>query len=130
MKKRKRNTGKCLGIITLDIFNLDVAVFERDEDRVVALRAQGCDSEAGNPASLSSAHMEFTGEGQIRLSMVIKPGVSGAIWAHECVHIADFVMDHLGIGMGVDCTEVRAYMVGHLFEHLERMIGGRKGKAA
>lgn len=126
MAKKKHHTsigGNCLGVIRLDIFNLDVAVFERDEDRVAVLRAQGCEACAGNPAALSSAHQNFTEGGQIRLSMVIKPGVSKAIWAHECVHIADFVMDYLGMPMDVDNTEVRAYMVGHLFAGLEGMIG-------
>ena len=120
MGKRKR--GKCLGLIHLEIFNLDVAVFGRDADRVKVLRGEGCSPDSADPAAIASAHLDFTQSGSPRLSMVIKPEATRATWAHECVHIADFVMNLVGIPMGVENTEVRAYMVGHLFGQLERIV--------
>jgi hypothetical protein len=54
--------------------------------------------------------------------MVIKPKATKATWAHECVHIADFVMNRLGIPMGVRNTEIRAYLVARLFAGLEEMM--------
>jgi hypothetical protein len=54
--------------------------------------------------------------------MVIKPVATKATWAHECVHIADFVMNRLGVPMGVRNTEIRAYLVAHLFAGLEELM--------
>lgn len=111
-----------IGTIPIDIFNLDVAVFAAEQDRLAALKDEGCANLAEhNEAALSSAHMDFTEAGGIRLSMVIKPTATKATWAHECVHIADFVMDYLSLPPGVENTEIRAYLVGHLFSRLEEM---------
>lgn len=111
-----------IGTIPIDIFNLDVAVFAAEQDRLAALRDEGCvDLTEHKEAALSSAHMDFTEAGSIRLSMVIKPVATKATWAHECVHIADYVMDYLSLPPGVENTEIRAYLVGHLFSRLEEM---------
>lgn len=111
-----------IGVIDLAVFNLNVAVFGSNEDRVAALRDEGCDVSGHDVACLASAHMDVVGDGSIRLSLVIKPVATKATWAHECVHIADFVMDRLGIPMGVENTEVRGYLVGHLFASLDEMM--------
>ncbi len=111
-----------IGVIDLAVFNLDVAVFASDEDRVAALRDEGCDVSEHDIAALASSHMDVAGDGSPRLSMVIKPVATTATWAHECVHIADFVMDRLGVPMGVENTEIRGYLVGHLFASLEEML--------
>jgi hypothetical protein len=111
-----------IGIIPLDVFCLDVAVFASEEDRLAALRDQGCsDLTEHSVSALASAHMDFTDEGSIRLSMVIKPVATRATWAHECVHVADFVMHHLKLPSGVKNTEIRAYLVGRIFAGLEEM---------
>ncbi len=117
------------GVIHLDIFNLDVAIFDNEDDRIAALTDQGCnDLSRHTEAAIASAHIDATEDGGPRLSMVIKPHATKATWAHECVHITDFVMDHLSLPMGVENTEIRAYMVGHLFGGLQRIFQKRKGK--
>ena len=106
--------------IPIDVYSLGVAVFRNEKRRAAVLRDQGCDDIAdGNPAALASAYRDYANDGTVRLSMVLKRGTTRATWAHECVHIADFVMDHVGIPLGIDNTEVRAYLVGHLFAHLD-----------
>ncbi len=112
-----------IGSIPLDIFNIDVAVFATESDRLEVLGNEGCESLTRHAdAALSSAHMDVTANGAARFSMVIKPEATKATWAHECVHIADFVMDHLSLPTGVENTEVRAYLVGHLFANLDEMM--------
>lgn len=113
-----------VGFIRLDIFNLDVAVFRTEKARIKTLKAQGCDDlDRHTDAALASAHLDTTRNGGVRLSMVIKPEATMATWAHECVHISDFVMHHLGLPPGVKNTEIRAYMVGHLFSGLQDILG-------
>ena len=111
-----------IGIIPLDVFCLNVAVFADDESRCAALREEGCDVSGHDQDCLASAHIDTAGDGSTRLSMVIKPVTTKATWAHECVHIADFVMNRLGVPMGVRNTEIRAYLVAHLFAGLEEMM--------
>ena len=110
-----------IGTIPLDIFNLEVGVFASDEDRVRVLVEEGCDVEPHDPAALSSAHLDHMKDGYPRLSLVIKPEATKAPWAHECVHIADFAMLVLGIP-AQNTTEIRAYLVGHLFAGLEEIL--------
>ena len=118
-----------IGSIMLDIFNLEVAIFRSEADRIECLRGEGCDNlSEHNPASISSAHLDMTRDGAPRLSMVIKPKATRATWVHECVHIADFVIDLLNLPTGVENTEIRAYMVGHLFAGLSEIIGSRRGR--
>ena len=112
-----------IGVIHLDIFNLDVAVFRTEKARIKELEKQGCVTIAHTPAAIASAHLDLTGDGAPRFSMVIKKHATKATWAHECTHIADMVMQTLGIPTGHKNTEVRAYLVGHLFAHLEGMLG-------
>ena len=111
-----------IGIIPLDVFCLNVAVFADDESRCAALREEGCDVSEHDEDCLASAHIDTAGDGSTRLSMVVKPVAAKATWAHECVHIADFVMNRLGIPMGVRNTEIRAYLVGHVFAGLEEIM--------
>jgi len=111
-----------IGIIPLDVFNLDVAVFADDAARCAVMREEGCDVSEHDPAALASSHMDAAGDGSPRLSMVIKPVATRATWAHECVHVADFVMNLLCIPMGVRNTEIRACLVAHLFAGLEEMM--------
>lgn len=120
--------NRMLGIISLDIFNLDVAIFDNEDDLIATLMDQGCnDLTKHTDAALASAHRNVTSAGDVRLAMVIKPRATKATWAHECVHMADFVMDYLSLPMGVENTEIRAYMVGHIFSGLQRIF--KEGKA-
>lgn len=109
-------------VIHLDIFHLEVGVFTSDKDRRKFLRGQGIEAEKHSNAAFASAHMDVDPNGRAFFSMVIKPEATKATWAHECVHIADFVMDRLGIPTDVSNTEVRAYIVGRLFAGLQEVL--------
>lgn len=104
-----------IGTINLDLFNVQVCVFKNDKSRVKFLRSKGVDATPHNAACLSSSHFEAGPDGAPWFSMVIKKKANLSTLAHECVHIADYVMDVFGIPCTAENTEVRAYLVGHLF---------------
>lgn len=114
--------SKPLGVIHLDVYHLQVAVFTTDKARIKNMRKNGVSNPLqSDNACFASAHLDTGDDGRSWFSMIIKPEATKATWAHECVHIADFVMDRLGIPSGAENTEVRAYMVGHLFASLEAL---------
>ena len=100
-------------------------MFDSEKSRLKRLRKEGCaDLEKYDSAALASAHLDLTKKGEPRLSMVIKPHATKATWAHECSHVADFVCDVMGLPISIEATEVRAYIVGHLFAGLEEIADG------
>ena len=113
-------------IITVDVYNMDVAVFTNDEDRVRVLREEGCPAAPWDPNAIASAHIDETESGSPRLSLVIKPEATRATWAHECSHMADFFCDILNIPISIEATEVRAYLVGHFMAGLEDHLGASR----
>lgn len=107
-----------IGAITIDVFHTEVGVFSTDEDRRAFLKEQGCDAEEHDQACFASAHVDVDNQGRRWFSMVIKKNATIATKAHECVHIADWLMETLGIPTGAENTEVRGYLVGHLMNGL------------
>lgn len=106
-------------VINVDVFNVQVGVFRTDKQRCDTMRSIGMEPAAVPSAAFSTAHVDVDDDGQAWFGMVIKEGASFATWAHECVHIADWIMDHVGVPTDAANTEVRAYLVGHLFAGLE-----------
>jgi len=112
-----------IGVVRLDVFNLDIAVFDNDAERVEVALLEGCvDAEPQNSAAISSAHRDVTSSGEMRMSVVLKPRATYATWAHEAVHLADFVMDGMGMPTDVTNTELRAYLVGHIVACLHEIM--------
>lgn len=112
-----------MDLIQVDVFNLDVAVFDSQRSRFKELTAQGCDFDEYHDSNLASSHKDFTKDGELRFNFVIKPHASKAVWAHECCHMADFICDTLGIPISEKNGEVRAYLVQHLYQGLEDILG-------
>ena len=42
---------------------------------------------------------------------------------HECVHMAQYILDNKGIGTGIDNTETLAYLVDYLFSEVVKVLG-------
>lgn len=114
-----------IGVIHLDVFHTQVGVFKRDKDRIKFLRKRGLtEILEGGESCFASAHKDIGPSGQAWFSMVIKPEANTSSHAHECVHIADFLMDHMGVPTDVTNTEIRAYLVGKLFGDLQDLMEG------
>ena len=107
--------------IYLDVFHVEVGVFRKDSARMAFLKSRGVDV-VPTGSCFGSAHMDKDAEGTPFFSMVLSKKATKATWAHECVHIADFLMGRLGIPTGARNTEVRAYIVGCLFDGLENLF--------
>lgn len=110
-----------IGEIKIDLFRMSVTVFESDAERCEFLKSNGVEPEATGYC-LASAHRDYNAEGRPFFSMVIKPGAGMSGWAHECAHIADFVMDQIGIPMGMENYEIRGYLVQRIFSGLQDMM--------
>lgn len=107
-----------IGAICVDVFNIEVGIFASDDDRRAFLKEQGCEAEEHTQSCFASAHVDIDDQGRRWFSMVIKPDATTATKAHECVHIADWIMETLGIPTGSENTEVRGYLVAHLLAGL------------
>lgn len=115
-------TAIAFGTISVDVFNIEVGVFDSDAERVRALANVGVQAEPADVAAWSTAHKDVGPDGRAWFAMVIKPEATRATWAHECVHLSDWIMDHIGVPTDAANTEIRAYLVGHLFAGLEAML--------
>lgn len=119
-------TAVAIGTISVDVFNIEVGVFHDDAERVRALADVGVQAEPAGGAAWATAHKDVGPDGHAWFAMVIKPEATRATWAHECVHLSDWIMDHIGAPTDASNTEVRAYLVGHLFAGLEAMLEGER----
>ena len=108
-------------MIPVDIFNIDVGVYDSFEARVEHLReTQSVEDPVSAPhESLAASYMDEAGDGSMRYTMVLTPRATRGTWVHECVHMADFIMHSVGIPTGYKNTEVRAYLTAHLFSCIE-----------
>lgn len=111
------------GVIHVDVYSVDVTVFTSEQDRVSRLAELGIDVEYYHEAeaAFAHAHLDRSAAGEPRFTMVIKPDATIPTWAHECSHMADFILDTLGIPLTIENTEVRAYLVGYLMDSLLTM---------
>ena len=114
-----------IGCVHVDVYHLHVGVFDSEKSRIKFLRKKGVkDLMRVSESAFASAHMDHGG-GTTWFSVVMKPRATLATLAHECSHMADFIVHHLGIPLTVECTEVRAYLVGFLFCEVQKIIGER-----
>lgn len=111
--------------IHVDVFNLAIAVFRSDKARVKHLIKNGFNATAHDNRAIASAHVDTTSN-RFCLSFVIKKDASKSVWVHECSHMADFICDILGVPISLKNTEIRAYLIQHLFSELEKALEADK----
>lgn len=104
-------------IIHLATFDIQVGLFTSEAKLLANLKKNGVTADAwsGSPAN-GFARVDEDADGVPFFSIVVGKRSSPALWAHECVHMADFIMDHLGIPTDVSNTEIRAILTQRLFE--------------
>lgn len=112
----KRPSSLRIGLIHLDMFNIEIPVFASEADRVQELTKAGFYVETDNKPFRGLAgwtsHKETN---QIQHYIVITDQGDECTWAHEASHIVDMVFDLLGIPPGIESTEIRSYTLGHIF---------------
>ncbi len=116
---RKQSKDRWIGLIRIDIFRQTVPVFISFEDHVAEALAKGVNTVEAEGPYEAFACCDVDSQGGKHFALVIPPEASPATWVHEAVHIADFIMDYVGIPCDMSNTEVRAYLTGYIFERLE-----------
>lgn len=106
--------------LNLDMFDMHIPVFTSDKKRVRYMERKGCIPEPIQAKFRGAVPIDYDSDGTPMLSMILPKDAKISTWAHECTHVADLVMDYLGIPTGVKNTEVRAYIVSHLMDQLEK----------
>lgn len=122
MAKKKSKKPLWVGIVHIAMFKIQCPLFLSEEDRLKTLKARGMSSDSWPTVAVGQVNRDKNAEGAIIYTMVITPGCGVDTWAHEAVHLADFVMDDLALPTGVENTEVRAYMVGHIVEQIDLIM--------
>ncbi len=99
-------------VISLAIYGVDVLLLcgENQEKHFIRLNHLKSDFFIEN---CLGSYWYGMHEGNTHFIMCIRSNEFSII-AHECVHIAHCVMDHMGIPISLKNTEVEAYIVGFL----------------
>lgn len=112
-----------LGIIFLDIFNIQIGVFDCVHKRQNALKKMGVDSGLTTEvACYAFAAWDADELNRTIYSLYLGPESTITTWAHECVHLADMIMDRAGIPTEASNTEIRAYITGHLLAQIMALL--------
>lgn len=107
-------------VITVYPFKAQVAIFRDFDERcryyeeVLGISDHGF---FGRPANaMASEHQDDAGI--TWWSLFLPDDVQAPTIVHECSHIVDFMMETHGVPMGVENTEIRAYMLADVFEEV------------
>ena len=113
-----------LGRIYIDMFNIEVPLFSCLEKQHKGLRKyyQVPDPVRPGIPVHGAVFKDLDVRGVWIYSMLLTPESTPGTWAHEAVHLADYIMDSLELPMDVSNTEVRAYMVGHTIDQICQII--------
>lgn len=111
-----------IGVVYIDMFKVQAAVWDKESTRVKALAHFGIKDAAPAIPVLGTVARDPDAAGSWLYSMTITPEADTGTWAHEAVHLADFIMDTLDLPTGLKNTEVRAYMVGHIVEQIHTIM--------
>jgi hypothetical protein len=123
-KAQRKIEALVKGWIYIDMFHLSIPVFISDVDRVAWLSHHQMEFSTLDPDKKVAAIAGWASdpEGCRCIYMVLPLGVTSATWAHEASHVVDFVIEYLGLDPGLEGTEARAYMLGHIFSSIEDIM--------
>lgn len=72
--------------------------------------------------SQGRAVMFSNGATLIRIRHQVKYASVRGVLAHEIFHVAEFIMDRIGIKHSLECSEAYAYLIGYLTEEIYKQI--------
>lgn len=111
-----------IGVVKLDVFDVEVPVYLSDDDRVAALKNCGVQAEPYDGAYHGLTTINQADCGLLFFSLVIPIDSEDATWVHEASHLADFIMETLGMDPGPGNTETRAYVTAHIFRQISNIL--------
>lgn len=115
-----------VGIIHVEMFQVTIPVFTCLSTMVDTLISLGIDADPSwkeGPPSHGMAVLCEDSKGSSVFAMMLDIEADFMTWAHEIAHIVDMIFMATGIPSGIENTETRAYMTGHIWEQLETIMG-------
>lgn len=115
MAKRKPMSDAAFDVLP---FRAQVALFHdleemaRYYEKVLGIHDHGFHERTSN--GMASKHADK--EGVHWFSLYLPKAAAAGTIVHECSHVVDFVLDHHGVPLNAENTEIRAYMLERLFE--------------
>lgn len=114
---------KADAVVVVMPFNASVALFE-DRNELIRYHSERLGIELDlKPSGYGSAHENEDAKGVVWWSMYIPKKANLPTIVHECSHIVDFMMDTHGVPINMENTEIRAYMLGYLFQDVCEALG-------
>ncbi|WP_282026827.1 hypothetical protein [Limimaricola cinnabarinus] len=98
----------CVQSFDVPPFKVHVALFETFP------QFHECCPEGPDPDEVglaNAAALRWQGDGVTWFAMVIPNGLEVPTVAHECSHLVDFILDHCGVPMGVENSELRGFLL-------------------
>lgn len=127
-KSRKSKNDRWLDVIIIDVFSMQIPVFLNQEDKNHTLASRGFTSFQLHSPIHGAACRDYCDDGSSLISLIIPPNSEPSTWAHEAVHVADFIMDTLGMDMELGNTETRAYITGYVFNRVSEIMEDYHGQ--
>lgn len=118
-------------VVTVYPFKAQVAIFRdfdtlrRYYEQVIGISDHRFGDRPAN--AMASEHQDDSGANW--WSLFLPDDVQAPTVVHECSHIVDFMMETHGVPMGVENTEIRAYMLAALFEEVTAALSGQEATA-
>lgn len=110
------------GAIDVGVFNVQIGVFVGDGALDKWAEERGIEFKSRNSRGFAFWVTDPSGEDWFGIMVQNDAGEPTKV--HECVHLADFIMDSAGVPTGVENTEVRAYLTAHIYEGLCDILKG------
>lgn len=113
-----------VSVIEVGPFGAQVALFESDEERLAYFReALGFEGKRHEGPHYGLATREYSPAGKVYFTITICPDANITTLAHEASHMVDWMCDEHGVPLGVENTEIRAYMLESIFADLADHFG-------
>lgn len=114
-RKKKSRKNPWIGFVHLDLFELHIPVFVDPEARLEGLKHYGVlEPTTIDFPVLGTASFDCDEDGARIYALYFREDAGPETWSHEASHLVDFILNQLGMGVGLKNTELRAYMVGYL----------------
>ncbi len=115
----KKKASKKVQVCVVAPFDIQVAVW-RTREKMIEYYAEVLSydveptSNVGPSNGLCYAFKDDSGVNWYNL--ILPESVKPKTIVHECSHAIDFIMDDVGVPIGIENTEIRAYLLGDLYE--------------
>lgn len=114
-------------VIHVDMYKIDIGVFFSPEGADFYMHTvHGCDNnqfqDCFDSSTSAMAFVDESGGAINHIGVIFPTPPNGGLLAHECLHLVDYICDHVGIDMSLDTMEPRAYLLEYLYDNIEVAI--------